>query len=116
MLLASRASVGSTLIPARTWILVQTTPYRTYASRPDSGATAVNAMESAQTIPRRTHTRAHFLAAHPRTPDVITRWAPGLDDLFVCLKNHFIIGHVFDECPFDPASFYVLITDSLRRR
>ena len=54
-----------------------------------------------QRTPHRTHTRALFLAAHARTPDVITHSAPGLDDLFVCLKNHSIIGHVFVECSFD---------------
>ena len=47
-------------------------------------------------------THALFLAAHARTPDVITRLAQGLDDLFVCLKNHSIIGHVFVECSFGP--------------
>ena len=31
-----------------------------------------------QTTPHRTHTRALFLAAHARTPDVITRLAQGL--------------------------------------
>ena len=36
--------------------------------------------------------------ARLRTPDVNTRLAQGLDDLFVCLKSHFIIGHVFVEC------------------
>ena len=39
-----------------------------------------------QRTPHRTHTRALFLAAHPRTPDVVTHLAPGIDDLFVCLK------------------------------
>ena len=33
---------------------------------------------------------------------MITRLAQGLDDLFVCLKSHIIIGHVFVECSFDP--------------
>ena len=47
-------------------------------------------------------TRAPFHAAHARTPDVITRLAQGLHDLFVCLKSHFIIGHVSVEHSFDP--------------
>ena len=56
-------------------------------------------------------THAHFLAAHARTPpDVITRFAQGLDDLFVWLKSHFMIGHVFVECSFDTVSSYFLIT------
>ena len=46
----------------------------------------MNATGSVQTTPHRTHTRVLFLAAHDRTPDVITRLAQGLDDLFVCLK------------------------------
>ena len=45
-----------------------------------------------------------FLAAHARTPDVITRLAQRLDDLFVCLKSHFFIGHAFVEFSFDPVS------------
>ena len=50
-------------------------------------------------------THAHFcLAAHARTPDVITRLAQGR------LKSHFIIRHVFVECAFDPVSSYFLIT------
>ena len=48
--------------------------------------------------------RGLFLAAHARTPDVITLLAQGLGDLFVCLNSHFIIGHVSVECIFDPAS------------
>ena len=32
------------------------------------------------------------------------------DDLFVCLKSHFLIGCVFVECSLDPVSSYVLIT------
>ena len=61
----------------------------------------------------RMHTRAIFLAAHARTPDVSTHLAPGLDDLFVCLKSHSIIGHVFVECSFDPDSSYFLLTCNL---
>ena len=61
------------------------------------------------------HTGALFLAAHARTPDVITRLAQGLDDLFVCLKSHSIIGHVFVECSFDPvySHFLILLTHCL---
>ena len=51
-------------------------------------------------------THAHFLAAHARTPDVSTRLAQGLDDLFVCLESHFIIGHVFVERSFVPVSSF----------
>ena len=60
--------------------------------------------------PLRTHTRALFLAVHARTPDVITRLGQGLGNLFVCLKSHSIIGHVFVECSFDPVSSCFLIT------
>ena len=35
------------------------------------------------------HTRALFLAAHARTPDVIPRLAQGLDGLFVCIRKSF---------------------------
>ena len=73
-------------------------------------ATAMNATGGVQTTPHRTHTRALFLAAHARTPDVITRLAQVLDDLFVCLKSHFITGHVFVERSLDPVSTYFLIT------
>ena len=66
--------------------------------------------EDVQTTPHRTHTCALFLAAHARTQDVITRLAQGLDDLSVCLKSHFTIGHVFVECFFDSVSSYFLIT------
>ena len=66
--------------------------------------------EDVQTTPHRTHTCALFLAAHARTQDVITRLAQGLDDLFVCLKSHFIIGHVFVDCSFDRNSSNFLIT------
>ena len=52
-------------------------------------ATAMKATGGGQTIPHRTHTRALFLAAHARTPDVITRLAQGHGDLFVCVKSHF---------------------------
>ena len=55
-------------------------------------------------------TRALCLAVHARTPNVITRLSQGLDDLFVCLKSQFIIGHVYVECSFDPVSSYFLIT------
>ena len=41
---------------------------------------------------------------------VIADSAQGLDDLFVCLKNHPIFGHVFVECSFDPVSSYFLFT------
>ena len=70
-------------------------------------ATAMNVTGGVQTTPHRTHTRALFLAAHARTPDVITRLAQGLDDLFVCLKSHFTTGHVTVECCFDPVSSYL---------
>ena len=73
-------------------------------------ATVWNVTGGVQTTPRNTNTRALFLAAHARTPNMITRLAQGLDDLFVCLKSHFIIGHVFVECSFDPVSSYFLIT------
>ena len=43
-----------------------------------------------------------------RTPDVITRLAQGLDDLFVCLKSHSIIGHVLVGCSFDPVSSFLI--------
>ena len=55
-------------------------------------------------------TRALFLASHARMPDVITRLARGLDDLFVGHKSHFIMGHVFVERSFDPDSSHFLIT------
>ena len=50
-------------------------------------ATAMNARGVVQRTPPRAHTRALFLAAHARLPDVITHLASGsrLDDLFVCL-------------------------------
>ena len=64
-------------------------------------------METVQTTPHRTHTHALFLAAHARCAHT---FGPRLDDLFVCLKSHFITGHVFVECSFDPASSYFLIT------
>ena len=65
--------------------------------------------EHIQRKPHCTHTHTHFfLVAHDRTPGVITHLAPGLDDLFVCLKNHSIIGHVFVERSFDPISSYFL--------
>ena len=54
--------------------------------------------------------RALCLAVHARTPDVITRLAPGLDDLLVCLTSQFTIGHVYVECSFDPVSSCFLIT------
>ena len=60
--------------------------------------------------PHCTHTRALFLAAHARTPDVVTRLGQGLGDWFVCLNSHSIIGHVFVECSFDPVSSFFLIT------
>ena len=47
--------------------------------------------ENAQTTPHLTHTRALFLAAHARTPDVITRLAQGLDDLFGCFNSHSLV-------------------------
>ena len=73
-------------------------------------ATAVDATGGVQTTPHGTDTHAHFfLAAHARTPDVITRVGQGLDDLFVRLKSHVIIGHVFVECSFDTVSSYFLI-------
>ena len=56
------------------------------------------------------HTRTFSRCARLRTPDVITRLAQGLDDLFVCLKSHSFIGHVFVECSLDPVSSYFLIT------
>ena len=70
----------------------------------------MNATGGVQTTPHRTHARALFLAAHARTPDVITRLAQGLDVLFVCLKSHFIIGHVFVECSFDRISSHFHVT------
>ena len=70
----------------------------------------MNATECVQRTPQHTNTRALFLAARARTTDVITRLAQGLDDLFVCLKSHFILGHVCVECSFDPVSSYFLIT------
>ena len=73
------------------------------------GKVAPAPMQIQRTL-HRTHTRALFLAAHARTPDVFTHLAQGLDDLFVCLKNHSIIGHVFVECSFDPVSSYFLST------
>ena len=63
-------------------------------SRPDSG----NCHER----------HAHFFSL--RAPDVITHLAQGLDVLFVCLKSHVLIGHVFVECSFDPVSSNFLIT------
>ena len=56
------------------------------------------------------HTRTFSRCARLRTPDVSTHFAQGLDDSFVCFKNHSIIGHVFVECSFDPVSSYFLIT------
>ena len=103
------------------------TPRNAYSSSEASATTEVNATLSTrfrsrqamkrssswcvQTTPHRTHTRALFLDAHARTPDVIARLAQaqGLDASFVCLKSHFMIGHVFVECSFDPVSSYCLI-------
>ena len=55
------------------------------------------------------HTRTFSRCARVRTPDVSTRLAQGLDDMFVCLKSHFIIGHVFVQCSFDPVPAYFLL-------
>ena len=56
------------------------------------------------------HTLTFFRCVRLRTPDVLTRMAQELDDLFVCLKSHSFIGHVVVECSFDSVSFYFLIT------
>ena len=73
-------------------------------------ATSMNVTRGVHRTPLRTHTRALFLTVHARTPDVVARLGQGLGDLFVCLKSHSIIGHVFVECSFDPVSSYFLIT------
>ena len=47
-----------------------------------------------QRTPHRTHTRALFLAAHARTPDVITHSAQGLTICLCASKKQSTVGHV----------------------
>ena len=55
----------------------------------------------------RTRTFSRCARSHARCDHT---FGSRLDDLCVCFKSHFIIGHVFVECSFDPVSSYSLIT------
>ena len=66
----------------------------------------MNATVCVQITHHLTHTRALFLAAHATC---VTRLAQGADDSLCVWKSHFIIGHVFVECSFDPVSSYLVI-------
>ena len=54
-----------------------------------------------QTTPHRSHTRAFFSRCARSYARCDHTFGSRLDDLFVYLKSHFIIGHVFVECSFD---------------
>ena len=56
---------------------------------------------SVQTTSAYAHTRTFSRCARSHAP-CDHMFGSRLDDLFVCLKCHFIIGHVFVECSFNP--------------
>ena len=56
------------------------------------------------------HTRALFSRCARSDARCDHTFGSRLDDLFVCLKSRFIIGHVFVGCSFNPFSSYFLST------
>ena len=52
--------------------------------------------------------RTHAHSFSLRTPHVITRLARGPDDSLCVWKSHYIFGHIFVECSFDPDSSCLL--------